>query len=70
MLHKNERTVLFIDGPNLYAATRCLEFEIDYKKLFGYFSSRCRLIFICASYYTPLYKDQEYSPRHALANPA
>ena len=66
MLHKDERTALFIDGPNLYAATRCLRFEIDYRKLLGYFSSRCRLI--RASYYTPLPQDQEHSPRHALAS--
>ena len=65
MLHKDERTALFIDGPNLYAATRCLQFEMDYKKLLDYFSGRCRLI--RASYYTPLPQDQEYSPRHALA---
>ena len=65
MLHKDERTALFIDGPNLYVATRCLQFEMDYRKLLDYFSSRCRLI--RASYYTPLHQDQEYSPRHALA---
>ena len=66
MLHKDERTAFFIDGPNLYVATRCLQFEMDYRKLLDYFSSRCHLI--RASYYTPLHQDQEYSPRHALAN--
>ena len=66
MLHKDERTALFIDGPNLYVATRCLQFEMDYRKLLDYFSSRCRLI--RANYYTPLHQDQEYSPRHALAS--
>lgn len=68
MLHKNERIALFIDGLNLYATTRCLEFESDYVKLLGYFSNWCHLILICASCYTPLYQDQEYSPRHALTN--
>lgn len=66
MLHKNERTALFIDGPNLYAATRYLEFDMDYRKLLGYFSSRCRLI--QASYYTPLYQDDGFSPLQGLTN--
>ena len=28
-----ERTALFIDGANLYAATRSLGFDIDYRRL-------------------------------------
>ncbi|MCY4048469.1 MAG: NYN domain-containing protein [Hyphomicrobiales bacterium] len=57
MLQKNDRTSLFIDGPNLYAAKRNLELDIDYRKLLDYFRERCRLI--RAHYYTTLYPDQE-----------
>ena len=66
MLHNNDRTAIFIDGPNLYAATRILELDIDYKKLLDYFSSRCRLI--RASYYTTIYPDQEASTLRSLTN--
>ena len=66
MLHKNHRTALFIDGPNLYAATRSLEMEIDYGKILDYFRERCR--FIRASYYTTIYPDQEASPLRSLTN--
>ena len=56
MLQKNNRTSLFIDGPNLYAATRSIELDIDYRKLLDYFRERCR--FIRANYYTTIYPDQ------------
>ena len=64
MLYKNDRTSLFIDGPNLFAATRGLEMEIDYRKLLDYFRERCRLI--RAHYYTTIYPDQEASPLRSL----
>lgn len=66
MLHNDDRTAIFIDGPNLYAATRILELDIDYKKLLGYFSARCRLI--RANYYTTIYPDQETSTLRSLTN--
>ena len=31
--HSQERIALFIDGSNLFAAARSLEFDIDYKRL-------------------------------------
>jgi len=58
-LYPNERTALFVDGANLYAAARALGFDIDYKRLLALFSSRCYLI--RALYYTALAEDQEYS---------
>lgn len=30
-MSKQERVAVFIDGANLYAATRSLEFDIDYR---------------------------------------
>lgn len=57
--HPNERTALFIDGANLYAAARALGFDIDYKRLLAMFRSKCYLV--RALYYTALAEDQEYS---------
>mgnify|MGYP007043429690 CR=1 FL=1 len=33
MFYKDERLALFVDGANLYAASRTLGFDIDYKPL-------------------------------------
>ncbi len=35
-----ERIALFIDGANLYAASKTLSFDIDYKRLLALFRSR------------------------------
>lgn len=55
----NERMALFIDGANLYATSKSLGFDIDYKRLLGAFRQRGNLI--RALYYTALAEDQEYS---------
>ena len=34
-----ERTALFIDGANLYAATRSLGFDVDYRRLLDFFGA-------------------------------
>ncbi len=64
--YPEERVAAFIDGANLYAAARSLMFDIDYKKLLGYFQSNCR--FVRAFYYTALLDDQEYSPIRPLVD--
>ena len=53
------RIALFIDGANLYAASRTLGFDIDYRKLLKAFQKRGYLL--RAYYYTALIEDQEYS---------
>jgi len=58
-VHSSERIALFIDGANLYATSRSLGFDIDYKKLLDMFRAKGRLI--RALYYTALPEDQEYS---------
>ncbi len=58
-LDKNERTALFIDGANLYATTKTIGLEIDYKLLLKFFENETR--FIRALYYTAITDDQEYS---------
>lgn len=62
----DERVGLFIDGSNLYAAARALDFDIDYKNLLKVFAARGRLV--CAFYYTALIEDQEYSPIRPLVD--
>ncbi|MEL6202248.1 MAG: NYN domain-containing protein [Pseudomonadota bacterium] len=59
MFDQRERTALFIDGANLYAAARSLNFDIDYRKLLTYFQDQGYLL--RAYYYTALVEDQEFS---------
>jgi uncharacterized LabA/DUF88 family protein len=61
-----ERTALFIDGANLYAATRSLGFDIDYRRLLDFFGSRTTLI--RAYYYSALLETEEYSPLKPLTD--
>ena len=63
-LYTNERTALFIDGSNLYATAKALQFDIDYRKLLTYFKEESRLI--RAIYYTALLDDADYSPIRPL----
>jgi uncharacterized LabA/DUF88 family protein len=53
------RIALFIDGANLYATSKTLGFDIDYKRLLKEFQSRGTLL--RAFYYTAIIEDQEYS---------
>jgi uncharacterized LabA/DUF88 family protein len=59
MFDPREKIALFIDGANLYAASRSLGFDIDYRKLLSSFQERGYLL--RAYYYTALIEDQEYS---------
>lgn len=58
-MNEKERLAVFIDGANLYATTRTLGFDIDYKRLLKEFQSRGYLL--RAFYYTAMVEDQEYS---------
>lgn len=64
--YAHEKIALFIDGSNLYAAAKALEFDIDYKLLLKFFGSQSRLV--RAFYYTALIDDQEYSPLRPLVD--
>jgi uncharacterized LabA/DUF88 family protein len=59
MFDPREKIALFIDGANLYATSRALGFDIDYRKLLSSFHKRGYLL--RAYYYTALVEDQEYS---------
>ncbi len=62
--YPEEKLAVFIDGANLYAAAKNLNFDIDYKRLLSWISGQSRLV--RAFYYTALLEDQEYSPIRPL----
>ena len=66
MFYKDERLALFIDGSNLYAATKTLGFDVDYRLLRGEFMRRGRML--RAFYYTALLENEEYSPLRPLVD--
>lgn len=54
-----EKIVLFIDGANLYATSKAIGIDIDYRRLLAEFKAKAYLL--RANYYTALVEDQEYS---------
>ncbi|MCC7304720.1 MAG: NYN domain-containing protein [Alphaproteobacteria bacterium] len=64
--YKKEKVAFFIDGSNLYAAARALEFDIDYRLLLEWVAQQGRLV--RAFYYTALPEEQEYSPVRPLVD--
>lgn len=64
--YSEEKLALFIDGSNLYAAARALEFDIDYRKLLQWSANQGRLV--RAFYYTALIENEEYSPIRPLVD--
>ena len=61
-----ERTCLFIDGSNLYSASRHLGFDVDYRNLLTFFRSKCHII--RAYYYSAILESEEYSPLKPLTD--
>jgi uncharacterized LabA/DUF88 family protein len=61
-----ERLGIFIDGAHLYAVSRNLGFDVDYKNLLGFFRRQARLV--RAAYYTALLDNDEYSPLRPLVD--
>ena len=66
MFYRDERVALFIEGSNLYAASKALGFEIDYKLLRQEFARRGRLV--RALYYTAILETEDYSPIRPLVD--
>lgn len=62
----NCRRALFIDGANLYATTKTLGFDVDFKRLLRSYNHNGRLI--RAFYYTAMIEDQEYSSIRPLVD--
>lgn len=59
MIDPREKIALFIDGANLYATSKAIGMDIDYRRLLSEFQSKAYLV--RAYYYTALIEDQEYS---------
>jgi uncharacterized LabA/DUF88 family protein len=59
MFDQREKIALLIDGANLYATSKALGFDIDYRRMLKYFGKQAYLL--RAYYYTALIEDQEYS---------
>jgi len=64
--YSTERIALFIDGANLYATSKTLGFDIDYKRLLSLFRQKGKLV--RALYYTALAEEQEYSSIRPLVD--
>src|ERR1700754_1600505 len=61
-----ERTVVFIDGANLYACSRKLGVDIDYDKLRKLFEAKTDLVNMY--YYSAVLETEEYSPLKPLTD--
>ena len=66
MFYRDEKLALFIDGSNLYAATKSLGFDVDFKLLRTEFMRRGKML--RAFYYTALIENDEYSPIRPLVD--
>ncbi len=61
-----ERTALFIDGANLYSASRNLGFDVDYRNMLEFFRAKTNVI--RAYYYSAVLETEEYSPLKPLTD--
>jgi uncharacterized LabA/DUF88 family protein len=62
----NERIGLFIDGANLYSASRNLGFDVDYRNLLEYFRKLGNVV--RAYYYAAVLETEDYSPLKPLTD--
>ncbi|QNT78757.1 LabA-like NYN domain-containing protein [Entomobacter blattae] len=66
LFQPDERACLFIDGANLYSASRSLGFDVDYRNLLSFFRKHCTII--RAYYYSAVLDTEEYSPLKPLTD--
>lgn len=64
--YQNERIALFIDGANLYSASKGIGIDIDYRRLLEEFRRKGRLM--RANYYTALIESEDFSPLRPLVD--
>jgi uncharacterized LabA/DUF88 family protein len=64
--YATDRIALFIDGANLYSASKGLNIDLDFKKLLDEFQKRG--VLVRAYYYTAIVEDQDYSPIRPLVD--
>jgi uncharacterized LabA/DUF88 family protein len=65
-MHPVERIAVFIDGPNLYATSRNLGFDVDYRQLLDFFKKQG--VVIRAYYYSAMLESDDYSPLKPLTD--
>lgn len=56
-IENSGKTLVLIDGANMYAATKALGFDIDFRKFYKRANESCELMRIC--YYTALLEENE-----------
>jgi len=66
MFAEHERVAVFIDGANLYSASRTLGFDVDYKSLLAFFRSKAYVVRLF--YYTAVLETEEYTPLKPLVD--
>jgi uncharacterized LabA/DUF88 family protein len=66
MFHDSERVAVFIDGANLYSASRTLGFDVDYKSLHAFFKNKAYVVRLF--YYTAVLETEEYTPLKPLVD--
>ena len=66
IFRQDERVCLFIDGANLYSASRNLGFDVDYRNLLAFFRARANVV--RAYYYSAVIDTEEYSPLKPLTD--
>ncbi|CAI3924566.1 MULTISPECIES: LabA-like NYN domain-containing protein [Commensalibacter] len=66
LFRENEKVCLFIDGANLYSASRNLGFDVDYRNLLAFFRKHCNVV--RAYYYSAVLDTEEYSPLKPLTD--
>jgi uncharacterized LabA/DUF88 family protein len=66
-INEGDRTLLIIDGSNLYSAAKSLGLELDFKRLLSAVKEEGRLV--QAKYYTAISADpEEFSPIRGLVD--
>jgi uncharacterized LabA/DUF88 family protein len=65
-LYPTDRFALFIDGANLYSATKALNADLDFKAMVEAF--REKAILVRAYYYTAVIEGEEFSPVRPLVD--
>lgn len=62
----SDRTALFIDGANLYSASKALNTDLDFRKLVEMYRAKGDLV--RALYYTAVVEGEEFSPIKPLVD--
>lgn len=65
-MDSDDRTALFIDGPNFHGSARDMGFDVDYQSLLTFFREGTKLV--RAFYYTALDVSGEHTPLKPLVD--